>query len=721
MKQTRICTLALLAGLLSFCSCGKDERGAGQPGETGQKVSLEIPIEVLGMEQVDGVKATRLAKDADESKIYSLYVVQFNGTSPSSKVVAQGAVSRDSENKVSFAAFSAVNNNGTPGRVYVIANFTPSVTTGSTTLEAFEMMTAPYLPTTSVPLSGLPMCGYADFDPGSVTTAPTITLTAMVAKLVVKYTVADANLFKEGATVAIKLRNAASGTAFGTPTDYNVANNPTGLTYVADIMVGNTGETYTYYVPENISGANSAVSTWKERSVKNIPTGTHPLYFEIMGRTKDDKKTVTIASFIGDTSKPTEFNVRRNTVYTVTATINNLDTVDERILVYTNLSYKDDGITPATANCYIVTGANTAYAFDATKRGNGAENPSDPCFATINYSTLPDLFTAKSARVLWQTDGTSSVIKGDILLYDGKVLFTTGAASQGNAVIGLFDGYNGTGTCLWSWHIWKLSSAPGTVDCVKTPYPATASANFKMMDRNLGAYNNTPGDVGSIGFMYQWGRKDPFPGSGAWSDTEPNNIYGTYINASDGTGIWSGPYTIQTVGTSAIYGTEAWAVKHPTVFIKSNSDDMTDWYNGGAGNACLWGTPWQATGSVNPYNGRQGKKSIYDPCPIGYRVPPQDTWDKAACTSFADNGIFLKDMVPTGTFWFPAAGIRNRTSEAFGSVSQSGHYWSSSSAGNNIIYTGYFNFTKSESVYPSIRGSRSFGFSVRCVSESVSE
>lgn len=725
MKITKIYALMLMAGLLSFSSCGEDEEAAAS---AGRKVSLEIPIEVRGMEYAgDETPDTRAKASPAELEIRSLYVVQFNGTVADSKVVAQGSVTRGANNVVNFTDFQAADNKGVVGRVYVVANLEKKldVTTGSTTLGAFKKMIATFAPTTSVPATGLPMCGSADFDPGSVPTAPTITLTAMVAKLVVKYTVTGSGLFKVDTTPEIVLKNATTGTSYLAPTNDAVANVPTGLDYADDIKVGSAnGTTYTYYVSENICGANSTISDWKKRSLKNIPSGTRPLYFELTGRTKDDKNTVTIASFIGDPSAPSKFNVKRNTCYTLTATINSLSTTDERITVtpdYFNLNVGDK-----SANCYIVLGNEAGvdtkeYGFSYTVRGNGYESTSDACVSTIKYSTLPSLAAAKSARVLWQTGAAvgsdNGVIKSVKLDADnGKVIFTIGTATEGNAVIGLFDGVNGTGTCLWSWHIWRLSSKPSDIVCTKKPSPASASASFMMMDRNLGAYNNTAGNINSVGLLYQWGRKDPFPGAGAWSNTEPSNIYGTYINASDATGTWSGGYSVQAVETDKTYGTEVWAVKHPTVFIKG-SNSPYDWYYGSTRNDCLWGTPWGSTGNVDSYNGRQGKKSIYDPCPIGYRVPPQDTWNKAGNGGFANNGMTLNGI--NASFWFPAAGLRYYNSGSF-TYSGYGCYWSSSPYSSGSDYGGILYFYNGSL---NTRGGnvRSYGYSVRCVSESVSE
>ena len=714
----------LLAGLLGFSACTEEDREMGQ---SEKKISLEIPVEVLGMENagdgavtrsIDGSLEmtfgaegvdTRSAMDATEKKVNNLCVVQFNGTATGSKAVAYKAgISRDPSNRILFTDFLATD---AASRVYVLANITPSITLNTTTLGDFEKTLAAYSSHTSVATAGLPMCGYADFNPKNVTTIPTIQLKAMVAKLVVTYTVSGTNLFKAGTTPTLKLINLPSGSAYGIPANVNTAYKPTGVTY-SDKAVGNIGTTYTFYVPENIAGANSAASTWVKRTVDNIPSGTNPLYFEITGRTYDDKNTATIVSFIGDPAKPTEFNILRNTAYTLTANIKNLSTTDERITVTPDFFNLNVG--GKSANCYVVTGKENGttvdYGFDATVRGNNATG-----VGGISYGSLPALTGASEARVIWETGGANSVIKS-VKLDNGKVLFTVGTATEGNAVIGIFASSAANAECLWSWHIWRLNgSAPTNVACVKTPSPVGASANFTMMDRNLGAYNNTSNNTNAIGLLYQWGRKDPFPGPAGFNTTEPSNIYGSFNNGGT-TGSWSGTYSIKTSTTNATIGTEAWAVKYPTAFIIGTSANGSyDWYWGSTRNDNLWGTPWVAAGSVGSYNGSQGTKSIYDPCPIGYRVPPQDTWNKAV-NGWGNNGSAFTGMVTSGSFWFPAAGYRNLSSGGLSNSPGNGYYWSSSPHGSFPERGGYLYFYSS-SVYPQNYNYRAFGFSVRCVSE----
>lgn len=240
------------------------------------------------------------------------------------------------------------------------------------------------------------------------------------------------------------------------------------------------------------------------------------------------------------------------------------------------------------------------------------------------------------------------------------------------------------------------------------------------MDRNLGAYNNTEGDAGSIGLLYQWGRKDPFPGPEGFNATEPSNIYGSF-NKRGTTGNWNGAYSIQTLTTSASIGTEAAAINYPTVYITgaaANGD--YDWYWSSIRNNNLWGTPW--TTVSNDYNANQGTKSIYDPCPIGYRVPPHDTWSKQDGTvgTSQNNGVVLGNVA--ANFWFPAGGQRYSTSGTVTNAPSYGYYWSSSpQSSNSDKGGGMYISTANGNMSPRDYSARATGCLVRCVSESVSQ
>lgn len=207
-----------------------------------------------------------------------------------------------------------------------------------------------------------------------------------------------------------------------------------------------------------------------------------------------------------------------------------------------------------------------------------------------------------------------------------------------------------------------------------------------MMKVNLGATSltSTPGDIGCYGLYYQWGRKDPFIG-----------------RASIGTANESTAFQDQTAKTTNAPGYEwkvggypavATAITAPTTFINSHNsvgDWLTSVQNTGYDN--LWGNPYEEV--VRNPNSGQGSKSIYDPCPSGWRVPRADTWTMFTTTGMQvtnasqinaaggwDNGwyFYCTDTGSGPTAFYPAVGGRNRGSGQIQFSSAYGVYWSSS-------------------------------------------
>ena len=112
-------------------------------------------------------------------------------------------------------------------------------------------------------------------------------------------------------------------------------------------------------------------------------------------------------------------------------------------------------------------------------------------------------------------------------------------------------------------------------------------------------------------------------------------------------------------------------------------------------------------------------KSIYDPCPAGWRVPDggsNGVWSK---TRFDDTtydstnkGISFRISSPATT-WYPASGYRGGN----GSLShggKDGNYWSASPSKSNAYGLCFYG---NGDVDPSYSYARSGGRSVRCVKE----
>lgn len=235
-------------------------------------------------------------------------------------------------------------------------------------------------------------------------------------------------------------------------------------------------------------------------------------------------------------------------------------------------------------------------------------------------------------------------------------------------MIAVYDGANGTGNILWSWHIWRLKNRPADIVCLKFDKNGN-SVPFTMMEYSLGAYNNKLKDAGSMGLLYQWGRKDPFTNANAL--TANNTTAAATV----------GDLLYKTAGRSASTTME-YAVKNPTTFI-TNSTSPYDWIY--VKNDNLWGNPWGSNMTVagQTVNDSEGSKSIYDPCPRGYRVPPQDTWTRAK--NWANNAnmgawdatnlgfTFTEMTVDRSALWFPGAGLRSVDAGAFVYVGSRGH------------------------------------------------
>ena len=330
-----------------------------------------------------------------------------------------------------------------------------------------------------------------------------------------------------------------------------------------------------------------------------------------------------------------------------------------------------------TANSYIVSAAGS-YTFIPTK-GNSNESVGE----------------IASAEVLWETFGTDVTPNvGDLVrnvkYADGVISFETpDAFKEGNAVIAAKDA---SGTILWSWHIWLTDQPQGQ------EYYNNAGT---MMDRNLGATSAKPGDAGALGLLYQWGRKDPFLGSSSIS----------LSTLAESTITWP-----SAVSSDSSNGTIAYAIANPTTFIKHNSIDY-DWYY--TGPSFTDNTRW-TTSEVN--------KSIYDPCPAGWRVPDggdNGVWSKALGSSSSFNQgpqfnsashsmNFSGKFGPGQTIRYPASGYRDCKDGSLSYVGYEGRYWSASPFS---VFAYYLCFDCNGYVYPSNYYNRADARAVRCIQE----
>lgn len=306
--------------------------------------------------------------------------------------------------------------------------------------------------------------------------------------------------------------------------------------------------------------------------------------------------------------------------------------------------------TEGTANSYIADRGAGSYSFTATIMGNGVDGIIDEGkFEDASGNILTKAGGANihplSAKLLWQD--TDELVE-QVALVNGRVQVKMGR-SRGNAVIAVYDKTNPNAEdakVLWSWHLW-CTATPKILEFVTSIYTGN---NYKVMDRNLGA-TATKAYLGTVqGLHYQWGRKDPFSGSLTYDgirtilyDVRSGQVVYKYSDERVTAG--------QAISTpSSLYsprrglGGESWCTK--TTELKY-----------------LWGNP---DGEQDAFP-KETLKSLYDPCPYGYKVAPHDVFkilSKGEIAIFPPAGASLGDMyfiksyfANGSTFYYDNAGI----------------------------------------------------------------
>ncbi len=320
-----------------------------------------------------------------------------------------------------------------------------------------------------------------------------------------------------------------------------------------------------------------------------------------------------------------------------------------------------------TANCYLVT-APGFYKFKADVKGNGVV-PSQLVSVAGETAIAP-----KSALVLWYNtlqksnnwvDESPVYVSSVSLDSDGYIRFYTPSVFvPGNVVIAAFAEEGVTydsittdenkcinnATLLWSWNIWAAEGYD--------PETSTITAGGKQfMNRLLGATISgmgTTGDyipVGAVGNYYQWGRKDPFPAFSDYTVTIPtqytNILFGTPTytpikalkidGQSSKMNLDGQMFGYRTNESGSLDSGNAWnlmkrddissdkstknkvyvdyATVHPYKCITNNGDTFGGWRTWLNGDDPSYKSLWGESDL---------KKTLFDPCPAGWRVPSKD-------------------------------------------------------------------------------------------------
>ena len=398
---------------------------------------------------------------------------------------------------------------------------------------------------------------------------------------------------------------------------------------------------------------------------------------------------------------------------------------------YHDLSYDYNRVKRWTANCYVVNGwgyfklplvygnaikdgitnsdAYTAVVDDAaycTSTDFCNRNGTAITDETIKITRLSSSGSI-TAKVEWQyvndLEETNMVTIDEITNKSGYYYLNfhidKAVIDQGNALISVSD----KDGVLWSWHIWVtdmpwketntytdgtnsysfMKMPLGMVDNNPTSAPRILNYSFSQTHSNgksvVASINQegVPYPTNTTCTFYQWGRKDPF---------KPESITGEDGNKS-----------------------YADAIKNPTVFYKGSTSNY-DWSSGHSYQ--LWNA-----GNTSASTNYTSTKTIYDPCPPGFKVAPQQAYKIMVdnCEGFNwDSSASGRKCSSTSDYW-RAFGFLAYNSGSLAGAGTDGYCWSAGPSSDVFGY--YLYFSSSGNANPTSSISRAAGLSVRPVSE----
>lgn len=309
--------------------------------------------------------------------------------------------------------------------------------------------------------------------------------------------------------------------------------------------------------------------------------------------------------------------------------------------------------------------------------------------------------TIESAGLVWEdVDGLVS----EIQLVESDAYGTSGQDNRylqfkiapatmnyGNAIVAIKDA---TDQIIWSWHIWV--SDPEKFTSMNTYSTTRDGVTYSFSGANLGWVDKYDQEItleqprslkiklvqeesgkeleftvseDGVKFtpehrnaMYQFGRKDPMAGATPNSGTDAGTNITTY-----------GPLQFQVSDIGASKLEIADAIQHPNIqYIRGGAVTATRqkhlFYgtaNTGDEHKNLWNihAPFGSNNSVQQCYG----KSIYDPSPVGYRVPTSaafanfgvGSWDLLDYRSSGKNDGYLYASFGGGIIIFPFVGYRD--------------------------------------------------------------
>lgn len=386
------------------------------------------------------------------------------------------------------------------------------------------------------------------------------------------------------------------------------------------------------------------------------PANSAPVVLQLAGTTQAGETI----SYSVEVKPDNSSKIVRNTSYNVTIKLREGD-----ITVSTGTSLPwgaTSTLTPPTLDKIKVLPSANTYIIKPSKT---IRFPVDrPALAHAVNSAIPAIAADEelTAELVWtDVKGSTSGLADDASIAKIKVtgsgpdafMQVTTGSQPGNSVVAV---KGEDGSIKWSWQIWVTDYDPETTN--------GTLEGITYMDRNIGALQNNK-DPEAIGTYYQWGRPHPFP-----TRKKNEHVFTPVYDANGNT---------VTIATAANITDISQTIANPATYATKYTVSESLW--------------------------DENQKTVFDPCPAGWRVPSIAFLNKI---TYEQEGI--KSTPPyyqvSGTnIYFPCSWYINTNYTLSPSTQQSTYTWSSTKSAMR------FGVSDNTTISPAM------GSTVRCIKQ----
>ena len=404
----------------------------------------------------------------------------------------------------------------------------------------------------------------------------------------------------------------------------------------------------------------------------------------------------------------------------VLADFNNAMKTADPVTNYNLANAKGEAAIENTANCYIISAPGTyriplvygnaikgggtnssAYTSSKTKVMGSEEfvlqefvdhNDQKITSPYINVQNSGD--QATKAKVIWedcQDIVTAPAVTGSGA--DSYLTFTIKKENlqNGNAVVAVT---NATGKVMWSWHLWFTPKSS-----LKTIPFTSVGSTYNFMTDNLGwkytkwtgglkrevvvkieqqaetgekktatiTLKQAPGNNVREGYgnLYQWGRKDPLPGTDTFYPNTGYKFNDGYVIVGDQPADYNNPANIQRMEKRTI----GLSIREPGIMLPKVGGGKLSWTYRQYINL------WSADNDSYAGTVRNGKKTIYDPSPVGFKVPDAYAFKDFSLTGAVWSYGYTLKANNDKEIYFQAGGYRDGNDGKLKLVGSYAFYW----------------------------------------------